>query len=612
MGLRRISFIRSLVLGIVGALFLVQTGHAATFPANQCVSTKQREAARYCLATLKTWAKWDRNQDAADRDAALSELALRSDGRWSRADERALSRGTNCSETTETWNDAQGRVDTLVGDIVQEINTGLDFQDPDQARCGSRLIRAAALRCYRLLTSESKHIKRLARDPEGEKLLSNRARVDERYNEAWDAAAASCPSGADADDVADHIDEFVDEAVLATIVSPNVSSDQFDTISPTGSTAYLGRDMSATCVFDTPYHFFAKRGTVNKVVMYYQGGGACWEQLTCQIPVCDDNVNPNGSDNPNNVSTGFADLDNSENPFRDWHIVFVSYCSCDIHYGDIAQDYDNLNPNNPLHVEHRGFQNAKIVEKWAREHFLNPEAVMVTGSSAGGYGALFHGPGLHDVWPASQFHVLGDASNGVITDDFLQNEFSNWNFEANLPADVPGVLETVSEGTGMVGYIDAVADFYPNTNWANYTSAFDGGTGGQTGFYNIMLNGNQPAAALTWWQGSCEFNRVMREQAFEQAALAPENYRYFIGSGSRHTMYGSNKVYTDVLGGVPRIVDWVTAMLDSTPGNPNPSWMNVEADPFNVLLPGDVRPSVIPTPPFAMDGSDVVINCPSP
>src|SRR5439155_1594875 len=113
---------------------------------------------------------------------------------------------------------------------------------------------------------------------------------------------------------------------------------------------------------------------------------------------------PTGSDNPNNVHTGFADLGNPQNPFKDWNIVFVSYCSCDVHFGDAAQDY-------PPHVEHRGYENARVVEKWAREHFVNPDEVFVTGSSAGAYGAWFNAP-LHErVWPASKFEVLADAGN---------------------------------------------------------------------------------------------------------------------------------------------------------------------------------------------------------
>ena len=171
---------------------------------------------------------------------------------------------------------------------------------------------------------------------------------------------------------------------------------------------HSGRTLEPRCAFDDDpdYHFFVKRGSVNKVVMYYQGGGACWENLTCGIPVCKDGADP-VADDPDNASSGFADLDNPDNPFRDWNIVFVTYCTCDVHFGDADRVYSGPLPD--VAVSHRGFENAKVVEKFAREHFLNPEVVFVTGSSAGAYGAVFHGPLLHDAWPASRFSrfILG-------------------------------------------------------------------------------------------------------------------------------------------------------------------------------------------------------------
>src|SRR5437773_5553611 len=214
---------------------------------------------------------------------------------------------------------------------------------------------------------------------------------------------------------------------------------------------------------------------------------------------------PTGSDNPNNVHTGFADLGNPQNPFKDWNIVFVSYCSCDVHFGDAAQDY-------PPHVEHRGYENARVVEKWAREHFVNPDEVFVTGSSAGAYGAWFNAPLHEGVWPASKFEVLADAGNGVITQSFLDSYFPNWNFAANVPTDIPGLTDVLTNGSGIPGYTEVVANFFPRTRWAQYSAAYDGGFGGQTSFYNIMLNDNDPIAAVTWWNASCAFNSVMRSQ----------------------------------------------------------------------------------------------------
>jgi hypothetical protein len=154
-----------------------------------------------------------------------------------------------------------------------------------------------------------------------------------------------------------------------------------------------------------------------------------------------------------------------------------------------------------------------------------------------------------------------------------------------------------------------VTAFFPRANWAHYSTAFDGSPGGQTGFYNIMLNDNDPIAALSWWEASCAFNAAMRQQVIQTAAAIPSNYRYYIGTGSRHTMWGSNKVYTDTTGDVPTIVDWVNAFLASTPEARDPRWTNVECENCGLLLPGDPRPQPL-EPPFEQSGNDVTIVCP--
>jgi hypothetical protein len=304
-----------------------------------------------------------------------------------------------------------------------------------------------------------------------------------------------------------------------------------------------------------------------------------------------------------NPSTGFGDFTNENNPFKDWHYVFVSYCTCDIHFGDATVTYPGLDE---ITVQHLGFHNSKVAEKWSREHFLNPEEVFVTGSSAGAYGAWFNGPLLHEVWPASQMHILADAGNGVITDEFLQNEFSNWNFVANLP-DIPGVLESLTEGGGMPVYTESVAKYFPETNWAHYSTLFDGGGGGQTGFYNIMLNGGNPLAAQVWWEGSCQFGETALAQSVQTFDAVPENYRYYFGTGSAHTTWGRDKVYDDTTGGVPTVASWLNAMLASGPDGRDDNWVNIVADDPGFLLEGDPRPDPLEAPFEDRMGDDVIV-----
>jgi len=292
------------------------------------------------------------------------------------------------------------------------------------------------------------------------------------------------------------------------------------------------------------------------------------------------------------------------------------------------------------HVEHRGYHNAKLAEKWAREHFLDPSDIFVTGSSAGAYGATMNAIFLNEAYPASSINMFADAGNGVITQEFLEEQFGNWGVEENLP-DVPGIGDVPISEQSIPKIITAAARYFPRTNWAHYSAAYDGGNGGQTGFYHVMLNPNFFIVWEYWWQSSCVFNAVMRQQAFDtEAAISQENdnYRFFIASGSAHTTFGNPRVYDDTTGGVPPLVDWVNAMIDDTP-----AWTSVEAAPFNVLFPGvcssgsdnagercnlnadclgvdaecvgdDPKPEDPLLPPFELVGSgpdaSVVINCP--
>jgi hypothetical protein len=581
---------------------------APAYAAQACAAAKQAAAGRYCQAVFDEWANWERVQDDLFRDGAIVIARQELADDWAAAEATAQAAGVDCADQALSAAAVAEIVDPAASAAAAAVNGGLNVGDEDDANCGAALLGAAADRCAAVLAAESRHVGDLVGDRDGSRRDADTAAAGAAFSAEWTATtAAGCATTATEAGVAALVDTAAARLVLDTIVAPGVTAGTYTTISPTGSIEYLGKTLTPVCMDGSPYHFFVRRGTVNKLVMYYQGGGACWEGLTCALPTCDSSVEPTGSDNPNDFSSGFADLDNPANPFRDWHSVIVSYCSCDIHFGDAARDYETGNPQ-PLHVEHRGFHNAGVAEKWAREHFVNPEQVFVTGSSAGAYGAWFNAVPLQRAWPASRFDVVADAGNGVITEGFLTGPFANWDFTRNLPDDIPGVRESIEDRTGIVGYTEAVTRFFPDTDWAHYTTAFDGGGGGQTGFYNIMLHDNFPLAALTWWEASCAFTTTMRQQAVATAAAVPDNYRYYIGTGSRHTMWGANKVYDDTTGGVPTIADWVTAMLANRPGSADPGWTNVECENCGLLLPGDPRPSPLEAP-FEQIGDDVVIVC---
>lgn len=587
----------------------------------KCVSAKQKAAGKYGQAALKAWSTWDKKGDDAKRDAAISSAAGKLAAAWGKAETKSSAAGVDCIDQTVDAASVVASSDAAATDLVTEINSGLDLADGGDASCGAKLLKAAATACGGVLKVESKHTRGAANGSSSpEKRAAGKQKVSDKFSAAW-AKAATCATGATEGDIESRLTAIGDGVVYDTVVSPLLDATEFQPVSFDGLTdtvEYEGRTYTPRCAFDgnEDYHFFVKRGSENKFVIFYDGGGACWENLTCGLPVCKDGADP-VSDDPDNFTGGFADFSNPQNPYRNWNIIFVTYCTCDIHFGDADQVYSGLLPD--VSVAHRGFTNAKVAEKFARENFLNPDVVMVTGSSAGGYGALFHGALLPQVWPASQVNVLGDASNGVITAGFLQNEFENWNFQANLPPDIPGVLEAITSGVGLPGYLEAVAAFYPDIKWANYTTAYDGSAAGQSGIYNIMLNDNDPIAAISWWDASCAFESLMRQQAVDtEAAVSAQNdnYRYYIGTGSRHVISNSDRVYDPVEGTIggesQTVVDWLNDMIAYTPAAPTTTWDSVSCTDCGLVLPDDPRPDAVPTPPYVAGGgpTGVEIVCP--
>ncbi len=572
------------------------------YAGNLCVGAKQAAAATFCQTVFDAWATWETDQDTDARDAVVGAAAGDLGDAWDAAESDAEGDDANCSDLALTSGEAGGFIEAGIASVAGTISDGLDLGQSEQAACGAALLAAAGNACNEVLAAEGAHVADLYADRDSSTLDAATSAASSDFLAAWaDATSGDCPTNAIDTDVRDDLLSLSDEFVINTIVTPALSDTQFTSLTP-GQTEYLGRTYDPQCMQGDDYRFFGRRGSVNKLVMYYMGGGACWDNLTCggtdlTGAICSTSP-PDDLDGA--FSGGFADLTNENNPFRDWNIVFVSYCTCDVHFGDATRDYGGVT------VQHKGYHNSKVAEKWAREHFLNPEEVFATGSSAGAYGAWFNATLLHEVWPASQIHVLADAGNGVITTEFLNNEFSNWNFVANLP-DIPGVEEAITEGTGMPAYTEAVATEFPDTNWAHYATMYDGGGGGQTGFYNVMLLGT-PLGAAAWWNASCAFGDVALTQSVQTFDAIPSNYRYYFGTGSRHTMFGNNKVYDDTTGGVPTIVDWVDAMLASGRDGRDEDWTNVVCENCGLLLDGDPRPEPLEAP-FVQQGEDVIIVC---
>lgn len=117
------------------------------------------------------------------------------------------------------------------------------------------------------------------------------------------------------------------------------------------------------CANGSEYAFYVEPGTVNKLVVDFDGGGACWNDGTCSQPSNPENdfggvyVEGVYGSPADSGFGGIFDRENPANPFRDWYHVYISYCTADLHLGDNVATYTG--PDGELKVNHKGAVNTR-------------------------------------------------------------------------------------------------------------------------------------------------------------------------------------------------------------------------------------------------------------
>jgi hypothetical protein len=294
------------------------------------------------------------------------------------------------------------------------------------------------------------------------------------------------------------------------------------------------------CSLGTPYAFFVHPGTVNRLVVYFQGGGGCWDAASCSIPgTFDESVTD--SDNPENFPEGMGDSDNPDNPFKDWFGVFIPYCTADIHWGNSTQTYTIGGEDTTFY--HKGFVNFSAVLDWIGANFEKPEKIFVSGCSAGGAGSIIGAAHIHALYPDVPLYQLSDSNAAVSTEDFHQTVGSSWNAADSMPDWIPALQVPWTELTMADLYI-AVANYYPDDRWSQYNTAHD-----EMQTLGYLMQG-----------GTDDWSDLMLA-SMQEIEDGASNFHAYIAPGAIHCVTPYDIFYTREVEGV-KLVDWVEAMVN--------------------------------------------------
>ena len=280
-------------------------------------------------------------------------------------------------------------------------------------------------------------------------------------------------------------------------------------------------------------------GTGGDLVVFLDGGGACWDATTCYLL-----AEYFGKGGPYGETqfeaelegVGGTVLDRSSVPaLSDATLVFIPYCTGDVHWGDSVQTYDGLGS-----WHHAGKANLVADLAWLAERLAAPTRLVVMGSSAGGYGALLAHDLARTTWPDAQGYLVDDSGPPLVGDDISASLRASWYAQWGLSGSLSDLCPRCADDLSLV--IPALAEKYPDDRLALVSSLED-------------------SVIRTYLDLSpTDFQAALLKLVDERIAplAGADGARAFLASGSNHALL---EAPADYAAGEVTLPDWLAQLV---------------------------------------------------
>jgi Pectinacetylesterase len=295
------------------------------------------------------------------------------------------------------------------------------------------------------------------------------------------------------------------------------------------------------CSDGSKFGFWVRKADPKKVVFYLQGGGACFSAETCAPQSDLYRLNLRSDDGPAGQA-GMFDLTDKRNPFADYSIVYVPYCTGDVHLGDTTTNYAS-----GLTVRHKGYVNGTAALDYLATTFPESTNVVVMGESAGSIAAPLYAGLVSDRLANARITVLADGSGSYPDAPRFNNLITAWGAGDALP-DWAKSAGRSADHLSFPGLFIQSARHDPKIVFARHDHAYD-----ETQELWYPLVGVSAGDLLSLIDAN--------ESQIEDAGV---NLLSYTAPGSEHSVLSDEPFYTEQVNGL-RFIDWVTGLIEGKP-----------------------------------------------
>ncbi len=299
-----------------------------------------------------------------------------------------------------------------------------------------------------------------------------------------------------------------------------------------------------SCARGGIYTFFVRKTQSAKLLIYFEGGGSCYDANTCRVGgnYFDDSIDPSQqADNPALKREGVFALDDKRNPFKDYNMVFVSYCTGDAFLGKNVVSYGS--GKEAFQVNHFGAENARTVLNWTYQNYTDPESVFVIGCSAGVVGSFFHAPSILQNYAQQPVVMVGDSGGGYL--DGPASVAQNFGVNELLPDWIEGYQDLVGKQwirTDLFFKLPALA--YPEQRFALVDT----------------LDDHVQAEILQRARGNKTLGEVIEANLNDIRSAAP-GFLSYNGAGDQHCI-SMAPIFPNYESGGVKLKDWLAALAN--------------------------------------------------